>query len=249
MGKFHTSTKVLELPPPKENNTYTFVELSDIISSEIDKYQTRWNLHAICWMDWDDTKAIIFAHINKKFDYWNQKLPLFPFIHTIIRRQMQNLWRDKYFNYQKPCVRCAAFDDFTNNCTVYGKPCMLCPLYKKWIDTGKNEACNVKLPVSISDERILPQVEEIQEESYDLENGVKKFHERMKVVLTPTQFKIYNFKFIVGLSDWEISEQMGYKKTQHSDDNERAPGYRWLAMVIKEIKQKAKQVIAEYGAE
>lgn len=249
MGKYHTSTKILELPPLPKGESYTFDILSTIISSEIEKYHSRWTLNAINYIVWDDVKSIIFAHLNKKFHHWDQTRPLFPFIHTIIRRQIQNLWRDKYWNYQKPCVRCVAFDDFTNSCSVFGQPCITCPLYKKWIDTGKSDACNVKLPVSISDENILPQVEQIPEESYDLEAGINKFHDRMKKALTPAQYKIYQYKFIMNLSDWEISEKMGYKKTQHSNDNERAPGYRWLAMVVKEIKEKAKQVMEIYGAE
>jgi DNA-directed RNA polymerase specialized sigma24 family protein len=249
MQKVHTSTKILELPPPKSDGKYTFDELIDIVQEEIDKYHTRWNLHAISWMDWDDVRSILFEHIFLKFDKWNQARPFFPYIHTIIRNQMKNLWRDKYYTYQKPCVRCAVYDSFTDNCGIYGSPCRSCPLYKKWIDTKKNEACNVKLPVSISDERILPQIEEIQEEYYDLQNGVNKFHERMKQALTPAQYKIYNYKFIMDLNDWEISEKMGYKKTNHSDSNERAPGYRWLAMIVKEIKEKARQVVEIYGAE
>lgn len=251
MGKFHTSTKILVLPPPQNDGIYTFLELTPVIISEIQKYHSRWNLHAVCDMDFDDVKIIILNHVGNKFGQWNQKLSLFPWLHTLIRRQLLNLWRDKYWNFQQPCTRCAAYDPLTNHCNIYGSPCLDCPLYNNWIKSGKSQAYNIKFPKSIYDEGVLAQVEEIPDHSatYDLEAGVNKFHMRMKEFLNPVEYRIYQYLFIDGLSEFEVAEKMGYKKTNHSENNERAPGYRWIAMVVKEIKDKAKKALEKYGAE
>lgn len=250
MGKFHTSKKILTLPAATAaDGIYQFEEIADIIFSEIEKYRSRWTLTVVTIIDFDDVKNIIASVIYKKFYQWDQTRSIFPWLHTAIRNLIKNFWRDKYWSFQKPCVRCAAFDSFTESCTVYGEPCEKCPLYKKWVDTSKNDACNVKLPISIFDERVVNKISSISDDSYDLEKAVNNFHERMKGVLTKQQFKIYRLFYIEGKNENEVAKEMGYKTTNHNEEKKRIPGYRWIAMVVVEINKKAKEVIEKFGVE
>ncbi len=250
MSRQHTSKKILILPPPREcDGIYQFNEIANIILAEIEKYRSRWTLYAVTIIDFDDVKNIIANHAFNKFNLWDQSRSIFPWLHTLIRNQIKNFWRDKYWSFQKPCIRCAAFDSLTESCSIYGSPCEDCPLYKKWTKTSKNDACNVKLPISIFDEKIVDKIGSISDESFDLEKSIAKFHERMKQALSKQQYKIYRLSYIDGKSESEVATIMGYKTTAHCDDKKRIPGYRWIAMVLVEIDKKAKEVMEKFGVE
>lgn len=253
MGKYHTSKKVLTLPPARaEDGIYIFEELADIVQREIEKYRSRWTLRAIAYWDFDDTKSIIFLHVFKKFDKWDQTRSIFPWLHTIIRHQIDNLLRDKYYSFQKPCVNCEAFESLTESCLVFGLPCLECPKYKKWVEGNKQNASNVKLPLSLNDDKndqVRQSIELLSDDGLNIEFCINKFNGRMEKTLSKVQYKIYKLYYLDGKTEMQIAQEMGYKTTSHSSKYKRSPGYRWIAMVLVEIGKKAKEVLEKYGVE
>ena len=198
MGKFHTSKKVLVLPP-SIGAAYTFEELGTIVLGEIEKYRNTWTLKAIPYYDFDDAKMEICGHVNEKFNQWDQERSLFPWLHTMIRNQIFNIWRNKYWSFQKPCVRCKYHDPFTNWCGMFDKaPTTQCLDYKKWIESSKKDACDIKLPISINDDKAKDRVIVLTDNSFDIDKAVINFHDRMKEVLTRHQYKIYRLFYIEG---------------------------------------------------
>jgi DNA-directed RNA polymerase specialized sigma24 family protein len=205
------------------------------INKEIDKRKNKWSLTALAWMDFNDVAQILRIHIYKKWDMYDQKQPLAPWINRIASNQIKNLIRNTYGNYSRPCLKCAAADQ-EDGCNIYGTQCSQCPLYAKW-EKSKKSACNIKLPVAL--ENHSQEVHNIPHNSINIEKTAENIHKKMQQTLKPLEWKFYSLHFIEHKSEEDTAKIMGYKTTEKN----RKIGYKQVKNLKKLIITKVKKYL------
>lgn len=215
----------------------SFEEYLPLIDTEISKRKHKWNLSSLAWMDYDDVSQIIRLHIYEKWDKFDQKKPIQPWLNVIIANQIKNLVRNLYGNYARPCLRCEAAVDNTG-CKIYTEQCDKCPLYAYW-QKRKQPATYVKLPVSI--ENHTNEIKNIFDETSDIFRHAEKLHAKMKTLLKPIEYQVYEGLFILHLDEGEVAKKLGYI----SNEPGRPPGYKQIKNIRKTIINRAKKCIAD----
>ena len=213
----------------------TFEECIKDIDTEIRKRKNKWSLTSLAWMDFEDVSQIVRIHIYKKWHMYDQKKPLAPWLNRIISNQIKNLIRNNYGNYARPCVKCAAAEG-EGECYIYAKQCGDCPLYAYW-EKNKKRAHDTKLPVSL--ENHSQEVYSIETDSYDVEHAAEMLHEKMKKILKPIEWKVYNLLYIENKDDKFVAKSMGYITSEKN----RLPGYKQIKNIKKRIIIKAKKIL------
>lgn len=223
----------------KEKNpqSLTFEGSINVIDAEIQKRRGKWNLTILAWMDFDDVAQIVRIHIWKKWQMYDQRKPLAPWLNRIISNQIKNLIRNNYGNFSRPCLKCAAAEG-ENLCSIYGKQCASCPLYANWEKT-KKKAHDTKLPVSL--ENHIQEVSHMEHQTSDLEAAAEKLHMAMMKVLKPFEWNVYKKLYIENMDEEEAAKAMGYK----TNEKNRSPGYKQLKNVKKTILEKAKKILKD----
>lgn len=219
-----------KLPKP------TFEESFDLINSLLEKRKYKWQLKAVVWMDWEDVKQIILIHINKKWNLYDSKLPLGPWVNKIISHQISNLIRNHWGANAKPCLQCSC-NEGNDLCSIYQKQTNECPVYAKWEKT-KKRANDVKLPVSITQHE--QEIFDRPDESIDISKSVEDVHNKMKKVLKRSEWEIYECLYIKNLSEEETAKILKFKSSEN-----RSPGYARFIQVKKIIFKKAKEIIKD----
>ena len=212
-----------------------FEECIESVDHEISKRRNKWNLTALAWMDFDDVAQILRIHIHKKWHLYEQGKPLAPWVNRIISNQIKNIIRNNYGNFTRPCLRCAAAEG-DNLCSIYEKQCSTCPLYAQWEKT-KKRAHDAKLPLSL--ENHTKEIHSIPSDHCDIEVAAKKLHVKMKKILTPNEWMVYNYLYIENLDEEEVAKKMGYKTSEKN----RQPGYKQIKNIKKNIVIKVKNLL------
>jgi DNA-directed RNA polymerase specialized sigma24 family protein len=224
-----------------------FSECIYIIDSELQKRKSRWRLNSIAWMDFDDVCQKIRLHIFNKWEQWDNKRALRPWINTIITNQMTNLVRNNYSSFSKPCLQCK-YNQGGNLCEVYGVQNSECSEYSKW-ESGKKDAYSVKMPVSL-DASTLDQNGEKKQQALDVpdnysyidyESKTLSFHRAMKLKLSAIDWRVYNLLYIENLDEIEAAKLMGYKTSEKN----RSPGYKQIKKIKNKIYKIAKLILLE----
>jgi RNA polymerase sigma factor (sigma-70 family) len=205
------------------------------INQEINKRRHKWNLTTLAWMDFSDVSQILRIHIYKKWNLYDPKKPLAPWVNRIVSNQIKNLIRNNYGNYSRPCLRCAAAEQ-EDGCTIYASQCSKCPLYAKW-EKSKKSAHDIKLPVAL--ENHTQEVHNIIEDEIDIEKTAKNIHAKMQQVLKPIEWKFYELYYIKHKSEEESAKLMGYKTTEKN----RKIGYKQVKNLKKSIMIKVKKYL------
>ena len=205
------------------------------INQEINKRRHKWNLTTLAWMDFSDVSQILRIHIYKKWNMYDQKQPLAPWINRIVSNQIKNLIRNNYGNYSRPCLKCAAAEN-DDGCTIYSSQCNKCPLYAKW-EKSKKSAHDIKLPVTL--ENHTQEVHNIVENEIDIEKAAKNIHAKMQKILKPIEWKFYELYYIKHKSEEESARLMGYKTTEKN----RKIGYKQVKNLKKSIMIKVKKYL------
>jgi DNA-directed RNA polymerase specialized sigma24 family protein len=205
------------------------------INQEINKRRHKWNLTTLAWMDFSDVSQILRIHIYKKWNMYDQKQPLAPWINRIVSNQIKNLIRNNYGNYSRPCLKCAAAEN-DDGCTIYSSQCNKCPLYAKW-EKSKKSAHDIKLPVTL--ENHTQEVHNIIEDEIDIERAAKNIHAKMHQILKPIEWKFYELYYIKHKSEEESAKLMGYKTTEKN----RKIGYKQVKNLKKSIMIKVKKYL------
>ena len=221
----------------KKNKTPSFEESIPLIDNEIEKRKGRGTLHSLSWLDFEDVSQIIKLHIFKKWHLYNSSQPLAPWLNRIITNQIKNIIRNNYGNYSKPCSRCAAAEP-EDKCLVYGKQDNTCPLVAKWEKT-KKVAHDVKIAVPLENHLF-----EVKSQSYTEDNffsNAAKLHNKMKQVLKPLEWKVYEALYINNLSEEETAKLVGYK----TSEKDRKPGYKQIKNIQKSIISKVKKILTD----
>jgi hypothetical protein len=228
----------------------TYEESIPLIAEELKKRKSKWRLTSLAWMDFHDVEQRVLLHLFKKWDKWDQEKPLLPWLNTVIQNQIINIVRNNYSNYARPCLKCP-HNMGGNLCDLYGKQssqCKTSPIpglisYQKW-EKSKKHAYDVKLAVSISDERIFGEGNEFDarasdSSSFDFEGMVPKIHLRIQEKLTVLEQRIYDYLFIQNLSEDETIKEMGYT------NGTTKTGYKLVKKIRGQIIVKAKELISE----
>jgi hypothetical protein len=217
----------------KNNNPTDFDDYLKIIDAEIAKRKHKWNLGSITWMDFDDVSQIIRIHIYKKWSQYKPDKPIQPWLNAIISNQIRNLIRNIYSNYARPCLKCdAALDN--DGCKIYRTQCEECPLYAHW-KKRKQPATHIKMPVSI--ENHANEVRSISDENSDVMRHAPSLHAKMKEVLKPIEYKVYEGLFILHEDESEVAKKLGYI----SNEQGRSPGYKQIKNIRKAILIKVRK--------
>jgi DNA-directed RNA polymerase specialized sigma24 family protein len=212
-----------------------FEDVIAVIDNEIKKRKGKWNLTILAWMDFQDVSQILRIHIYKKWKLYDQRKPLEPWLNRIISNQIKNLIRNNYGNYGRPCLKCAAAES-EDLCSIYTKQCSSCPLYANW-EKSKKRAHDTKLPLSL--ENHSQEVYSMSSDFCDIERNSKKLHEKMKQILKPHEWIIYQKLYEENLSEEETAKAIGYKTSEKN----RTPGYKQIKNVKKIILAKAKELL------
>jgi hypothetical protein len=208
----------------------------EIIDAEIAKRRYKWNLNSLPWMDFDDVSQIIRIHIFNKWAQYDPARPIQPWLNAVISSQIKNLIRNHYGNYARPCLRCDAAED-NEGCKIYKKQCDSCPLYADW-KKRKLPAHNIKLPVSI--ENHTDEVHSIFDENSDITDQIEKINIKMKEILKPIEYKVYEGLFILHEDEGQVAKKLGYI----SNERGRPPGYKQIKNIRKSIILKIKKCIS-----
>ena len=210
-----------------------FEDFLPIIDTEIAKRKHKWSLTSLAWMDFDDVSQIIRIHIYRKWSQYNPKKPIQPWLNSIITNQIRNLIRNTYSNYARPCLKCDAQKD-QDGCKIYGTQCASCPLYAHWLKR-KQPAANIKIPVSI--ENHTNEVSNIFDEGSNVFRHVQLVHEKMKEILKPIEWQVYESLFILGEEEDAVAKKLGYI----SNERGRRPGYKQIKNIRKGILVKVRR--------
>ena len=168
--------------------------------------------------------------------YDNSK-PLAPWLNRIISNQLKNLIRNNYSNYCKPCLKCAAAEP-DSACSIYGSQDDRCPLYKSWVQ-NKKSAYDVKMALPL--EKHKEQINEVEISPDDIELGIFKLNKKLKEILKPNEWIVYEGFYVLNKSEKEIAEQLNFKTTEKN----RTPGYKQIKNIQKAILIKAKKILSK----
>jgi RNA polymerase sigma factor (sigma-70 family) len=212
-----------------------FEDVIKEINTEIQKRKGKWNLTILSWMDFDDVAQVIRIHIYKKWHLYDPSKPLGPWLNRIISNQIKNLIRNNYGNFSRPCLKCAAAEG-EDLCFIYQKQCNTCPLYANW-EKSKKRAHDTKLPVSL--ENHSQEVYSMSNEFVNVERSAEKLHKKMKKILKPQEWLVYEKLYVKHMDEEKVAKAMGYKTSEKN----RSPGYKQLKNIKKSILKKAKGII------
>jgi DNA-directed RNA polymerase specialized sigma24 family protein len=219
-----------------KKNKIKFEACINLINTEILKRKNKWTLSTLNWIDFEDVSQIIRFHIYKKWNLYDEKKPMLPWINRIISNQIKNLIRNNYGNYARPCLKCAAALG-ESECRIYGKQDQGCPMFNNWMKTKKN-AYDLKMAVSIEDHSY-----EINNQvciNSDIQKATQNLHEKMKQVLKPVEWKVYELLYINHKTEEQVCKILKFKY-----DKEAKSAYnKQLKNIQKSIIKKAKQSLA-----
>ena len=212
----------------------------DVINQEIRKRKNKWFLDSMPWIAFEDVEQIIRVHIYQKWNQWDQKRDLKPWINKIITNQFKNILRNYYLNFAKPCSSCP-FDSSIggeNLCsfTKSGVQDASCPLYAKW-RKGKKNAHDVKIPLSLDAKQYESNV--FIGESFNIDKAVVAVQKLLKQELSEKHYQIYVMLFIENKSDDEVAKFLGYK----SNETGRSAGYKQIKNMKKFFKEKVVKLL------
>ncbi len=213
----------------------TFEESIDEINKLIASRRPKWTLSALAWLNYDDISQIIRIHIFKKWHLYNPKQSLGPWINRIISNQIKNLVRNNYGNYARPCLRCPAMEG-EDICRIYVKQCGDCPLYAVW-EKRKKRAYDTKLPVSL--EHHEQEVFNRASDSFDMVKAADNIHAKMKTILKPMEWRVYDYLFVQQKTEEEVAKMMNLK----TNEKGRKPGYKQIRNIRKNLIDKVKKVL------
>ena len=219
-----------------KKNKERFEKSIHLINSEINKRKNKWTLSALNWIDFEDVSQIIRFHIFKKWELYDAKKPMLPWVNRIISNQIKNLIRNNYGNYARPCLKCAAAVGY-NVCRIYTSQNDSCPMYKSWYKTKMN-AYDLKMAVSIEDHSF--EINNQPCNSSDMQRASENLHIKMKQILKPIEWKVYDLLYINNKSEEQVCKVLNFKY----DKNAKTAYNKQLRNIQKSIIKKAKECLA-----
>lgn len=219
----------------------SFEQCYDEILRLVEMRKFRWTLSAINWMDWDDVRQQLLAHIFKKWHLYKQDKKLSSWVMTVVNNQMINMIRNYYGNYKKPCINCEFYEE-ENSCKKFGEISTKCELFRTWVH-GKKSKHDIQLPLPM--ENHTNEVFELKGQNIDIEKSGHNLYLKMKTILKPLELIVYKGLFVDHKSELEVAQLLGLRSTEKG----REPGYGRVSQLKKIILVKVKQVLKEGDVE
>ena len=224
----------------KMSKKFAYEEKIEIINQEIRKRKNKWFLDSMPWISFEDVEQIIRLHIYQKWDQWDQKRELKPWINKIITNQFKNILRNYYLNFAKPCSNCP-FDTSIageNLCsfTKSGAQDNTCPLYKKWEKSKKN-AHDVKIPLRLDAQEY--ESGNFSVNPFNVDQAIIAVQKHLKEELSERHYHIYQMLFIENKNEDEVAKELGYKTNEQG----RKAGYKQIKNIKKTLKEKVIKII------
>ena len=218
---------------------YNFEDKLPEIEKALERKRSHWNLDAVNFIDYDDVKQIMMAHIHKKWHLWDQTKPIEPWLSRVVSNQFKNILRNHYGSFARPCLRCP-FNEGGEHCskTASGFQDSSCGEYLNWTKKKKS-AYDIKLAVTI--EHHSNEVNARRDEFVNIEKALVKLSHAIKDELTPRQFEAFKMLFIENKSEEEVAKHLGFK----TSERKRSAGYKQIKNLKKIFHQKAKKIIGE----
>lgn len=218
---------------------YRFEDKVVEINKALERKRGSWSLDAVNFIDYDDVKQIIMNHIYKKWHLWDQAKPIEPWLNRVVSNQFKNVLRNHYGNFARPCLKCA-FANGPDGCdrNRSGLQEKSCPEYAVW-EEKKKPAYNIKLAVTI--EHHSNEINEMGDESIDLEEATMKLSAALKPLLSERQFVAFKMLFIQNKTEEEVAKYLGFK----TRERKRSAGYKQIKNLKKIFQEKARQIIKE----
>ena len=224
----------------KRSPKQKFEDYADVIDAAIKRQKSKWQLNAINWFDFDDVEQIIKIHIHKKWDMWDQKRPLEPWIGRIISNQIRNLIRNHYGNYTKPCNNCQ-FSLGDNLCSITASNLQdsQCKLYEKWESQKK---VGLELKTTLSMESHMSEISSRPDNDFCYESSIERLNNYMEKELNPSHYRAYMMLFFENCDEEEVAKFMGYK----TNEKKRKAGYRQVKNLKKIFQAKAEEIMKKF---
>lgn len=216
---------------------YSFEDKLPQIEIALERKRSKWDLDAVAYVDYDDIKQIIMAHIHKKWTLWDQTKPIEPWLSRVVSNQFKNLLRNHYGNYARPCLRCK-FNSGGDSCSknFSGVQDNSCLEYKDW-ELKKKSAYNIKLAVTM--ENHIYEIQEKKDNFLDIESAAKKLSIAIEPHLSSRHFKAFNMLFIQNCTEEEVAKYLGFK----TSERKRSAGYKQIKNLKKIFQEKAKEIL------
>lgn len=181
-----------------KSNTDLFEEHLEIINREIAKRQNKWTLTAIPAVSFEDMAQELRIHIYKKIHLYDSSKSIIEcWLNALITNQIRNKLRNLYMNFNKPCISCACAEG-EDGCALFGERSNVCKLYENWLKS-KQQAYNTKLPLPIENHE--QETYDLPHNSFNMDETADHLHIRMKEILKPIEWIVYNNLYILENSD------------------------------------------------
>jgi len=205
----------------------------DLIDRSIESNRKYWQLNAINHFDYDDAKSEICNHIFTKLHLYKPEYSFSSWVNTIIRNQIKNLLRNKYYNVVKPCIQCP-FRDGENGCLKYVDNLMSCKLYSKWDETKKDK---YNLSFTVTMENHIDEIHGISDPVDNIEDIFDDFKNKMKNELTNIEFVFFNLVYLQNKTEKDAGKMMGFKTNKDSLEN--------IKIIKNNILAKARDILTK----
>lgn len=219
---------------------YCYEDKHAEIETLLERGRKRWSLEAIAWMDYDDIKQIIRAHIAKKWHLWDQGKQFGPWCNRLIANQIKNQVRNHYSSFSKPCLRCP-HNLGNESCaqTESGHQDSSCAQYKKW-EVGKKAAYDVKMPIPLED-GFIDTTSHLYDE-FDHDKSADNLHKEVLKRLDEKNGVIYTILFIKGGSDDEAALELSIRDGVSGN---KAAYIKKVGLMKKKFYEVAREILQE----
>lgn len=218
-------------------------DIDEVLSRKRNKWQA--SLSRLGYMDFDDVCQIIKRHIFIKIHLYDKERSFKVWVSKVADSQMKNIVRNNYGKFSPPCTGC---DGNAGNGLCYltksGTQCAECPLFKRWENT-KKDGYGIKFAASIDD--VLSSGFNVESsDMFDMVKSIESFHEKMKEVLTPRLYMIYNILYIEQKGELYLSQVLGLTNNEKNSNSKRVPGYKQIYNYKEQIIAVAKKIILDF---
>ena len=83
------------------------------------------------------------------------------------------------------------------------------------------------------------QVNEVEVSPADIELGILKLNKKLKEILKPNEWIVYEGFYMMNKTESEIAETLNFKTTEKN----RTPGYKQIKNIQKSILTKARKIL------
>lgn len=189
----------------------TFEDCYDQIVDLIKKKRKKWILNDLGHMSYEDVSQKVLIQVFEKWHLYDQSKELQPWLNKVIDNRMQNIYRDEYGMYARPCIGCVHNQgDELCSFTPSNRQCGECVNYKKW-QVEKQRGFEIKLP-EVYDENIHDSIDDSNIQNYN----VNKIHDQIINLLNGSDKKLYKLIFIENQKPKQVSKAMNYKQSESS---------------------------------